>query len=242
MEWSKAKNILIVLLLLLNLSLVLAIFARFMDTGGTIEVYRGVMSILDARGITIGCNIPNTRIEKPNLVYENNRMIDDSIPVLQAQVSTETTEQMDADIRRIMADGGVDLSSYVLDGVMPGVVPGDNNVNYLLSYEGELVFDSWVNLLVDESGAIRTVRGNYRTVKGFSDKEQTAVLPVYLVLLKQYMTPGPAISEIHLGFMSQSGSGEDAFKESEEGAVWRIRQEDGTTRFFEALYGDEIVE
>ena len=243
MEWAKAKNILIILLLTLNVLLGSVSLARYFENQGVSDVYQGVMSILGTRDITISCEIPDNQIESAYIIYESNRTqtLESNKPEHHDSLDMNTAEQIDTDIKKIMDANGIDLSAYILDNLTTDDVTGTTTAQYLLSYQGELVFDSWVHVKISSDGAVQDIRGTYRTVKGFAENGRKEVLPAYLVLLKNYTDSGTVIQKIDLGFIGREHEA-SAFKETEEGAVWRVRQEDGTTRFFEALYGDELVE
>ena len=261
MEWGKAKSTLIILLALLNAVLLTANLGRVLDKRSVTEVYQGTMEILESRGIVVECEMPKERDKSAHLIYElnNSYRMSDPLPgersnVGHAAVALPDAKRWDAEIRRMTAGSNIDLSTFVLDRIelsnggavsgssgAAGDDGGDVVVRYLLSYQGELIFDSGIDFIVAPDGSIAQVVGNYRSVKGFSDNKPTEVLPAHLVLLKNYPDAGSVIARIDLGFMSQSASDDSVYRESEEGAVWRIRQADGTTRFFEALYGDEIV-
>jgi hypothetical protein len=113
-------------------------------------------------------------------------------------------------------------------------------LQYILNYQGKLVFDSVFLVRVSPSGGISEITANCRGIRGVSEDKSMPVIPAYQVILKNYPGPDQTIRAVEIGFMGQNSGQESAFIESEEGAVWRVRLDDGSARFFEAAYGDEI--
>jgi hypothetical protein len=147
--------------------------------------------------------------------------------------------RMDEAVRRALAQKGMDLSAFVTDAIV-SEADGGVTAQYILAYQDQLVFDSGFEVRVAPSGGIAEITANCRGIRGVSDNKSMRVIPAYQVILKNYRGPDQVIRAIEIGFMGQNSDQENLFIESEEGAVWRVRLEDGTTRFFEAAYGDEI--
>ena len=58
MDWAKAKNILIMLLLALNFLLAATIINRAIGGGADRALYKNVVQILNSRGVIINCGFP----------------------------------------------------------------------------------------------------------------------------------------------------------------------------------------
>jgi hypothetical protein len=233
--------------------------------GGGVDraLYDTIMRILDDRGVTVLCDLPGNVNSSEILIYgDGARFVEGCARTLDVSASarvemlsreslrytnlrpeealaTTSVGALDTAVRRELATKGIDLSDFATDYATKG---GDGNFffQYVLDYKGKLVFDSSVSVMVNQSGGITELTINYREIKAAARDKLMKVMPVYQVILKNYYESGDAISQVNIGFMGQNTSRENPFIESEEGAVWRMRLDDGTERFFEAAYGDEI--
>ena len=145
---------------------------------------------------------------------------------------------LDAAVRRILADWGIDIAGFATDYAAQQN-SGGYLLQYILVFEGNKVFDSRFIVEVDAFGGITGILINYRDIKAVSPDKEMDISPAYQILLKNYYSDA-VISSIDIGFMGQNTMRDNPFIESEEGAVWRVRLDDGSERFFEAAYGDEI--
>ena len=265
MDWARAKNILIILLFALNLTLTTAIINRAIGGGADRELYASVTRILTDRGIVMKCEYPKQITSSELLIYgdgarfvENcarafNRHIRDAgwVEMIGREslrytnsrpdenLNTSSITALDDSIRQTLGEWGVDISSFTTDYA---TISSDGSFyfQYILDYKGKLVFDSNVNVTVNTDGGIVEISLSYREIKSASIDKLMKVIPAYQVLLKNLYESGSVIDSINIGFMGQNTARDNPFIESEEGAVWRVRLEDGSERFFEAAYGDEI--
>ena len=269
MEWSKAKSMLIALFLILNIVLAVSILSRTFSSGSNKEMMIDVLQIMNARGVSLQCEIPTEISESRLLICEdNNSFFEPVVSKIQSKNTTnpnyydveivdsnglndfhcrflnsitpitmETIEKTDLEVRLALLEEGIDLVNFVRD-IDAWDEFGNLKIHYIMIYDDALIFDNEIIVLLSGDGRILEIIGNYREIKKFSDSEPMKVIPPYQILLKHYNESEQVIQRIELGFMDQSK--ESHFVESEEGAVWRIRLEDGTERFFEATYGEEI--
>ncbi|MCL2057921.1 MAG: two-component system regulatory protein YycI [Oscillospiraceae bacterium] len=265
MDWARAKNILIILLFALNLTLAATIVSRVLGGGADRELYSSVTRILNDRGVVMQCDYPKQITSSELLIYgDGARFVEQCARALSGGgmgsawvemlgresliytnmhpnegLNTSTISALDTAIRRELGERGVDLAGFTTDYATRG---GDGNYffQYILDYKGKLVFDSIVNVTVNADGGITEISLSYREIKSASIDKLMKVIPAYQVLLKNYYDNGSVVASINIGFMGQNTARENPFIESEEGAVWRVRLDDGTERFFEATYGDEI--
>ena len=265
MDWARAKNILIILLFALNLTLTATIVSGAIGGNADRELYNSVTHILNDRGIIMQCDYPKQITSSELLIYGdgarfvehcakafNNRAISaarvemlgrESLRFTNARpdenLDTGSITALDTAIRGAFEEWGVDISGFTTDYATRG---GDGSFfyQYILDYKGKLVFDSNVNVTVNEDGGISEITLSYREIKSASLDKLMKVMPAYQVLLKNYHESGDIIVSINIGFMGQNTARDNPYKESDEGAVWRVRLEDGSERFFEAAYGDEI--
>ena len=269
MEWSKAKSMLIALFLILNIVLAASILNRAFDNRSDKEMMSDVLQIIENRGVSLHCSIPTNIAESKLLVCEDNdtffnaaldmiqqeishNMRNDTASVVEVsglndfhyrfeeqpeRITMISIDETDSELRAALKVRGIDLSAFEKDFEMWDE-HGNLKIRYVMRFNDSLIFDNEIVIFLNGNGQILEIIGNYREIKSFSENDPMKVIPPYQILLKHYYKPDQVISKIELGFMDQSK--ESHFIESEEGAVWRIRLEDGTERFFEATYGDEI--
>ena len=264
MDWAKAKNILILLLLALNTLLAALLIIRY--TGGTDgKLYANVANILLERGITLKCEFPKKITDSGLLKYgDGARYVENCAKILfnnggeaariemlgresvryenagpGENLNTTTSQTLDSDIRRTFTEWGIDLSGFITDYTAE-TGGGGHYFNYIYVYGGKPVFDNNISVAVNKDGGITEATVSYREIKSASGDSLMKVVPAYQVILKNYYESGDVIASIDIGFMGQNTARDNPFVESEEGAVWRVKLEDGSERFFEATYGDEI--
>ena len=266
MDWARAKNILIVLLLVLNATLTAVIVDRM--TGGDADraFYASVTRILDDRGVAMHCDFPRQVTDSGLLMYgDGAKFVENCARALSnngnntariemagreslrytneladENLSTASISALDTAIRRKFAEWNIDMSVFITDATIIDA-GGNYYYHYILDYQGNPVFDSNISVAVDKEGSVREISINYREIKSASAEKLMKVIPAYQVVLKNFYDAGAAITSINIGFMGQNTARDNPFIESEEGAVWRVKLDDGTERFFEATYGDEII-
>ena len=266
MDWVRAKSILIAMLLALNLFMAGYLINRELGDSADRAFYTNVTGILEGRGVSVNCKFPKSVTASGLLIYgDGARFVEGCAAALNASgaagdiampgreslhytnshpdegLNTGSHANLDADVRKTLRDMGIDISRFKTDNILAAEdSSGGYFLQYILEYDGKLVFDSNVKAYVTPEGGISELTINYREIKAAPDDKHMKVVPAYQVILKNYHNSGDAISSISIGFMGQNTARENPFMESEEGAVWRVRLEDGTERFFEAAYGDEI--
>jgi regulatory protein YycI of two-component signal transduction system YycFG len=260
LDWARAKNILIILLFVLNMLLTGTIVSRAIGGGADRELYASVMRVLEERNIEIKCSFPKQITSSALLVYgDGTRFVEACAAALSSYgmvemlgkeslrytnfqpaeaLNTSSEAALDAAIRRVLGEKGVNLSSFTMDYTTKSG-NGDYFYQYILEYKGKLVFDSNINVSVTPEGGIEEITINYREITNATKDKLMKVMPAYQVILKNFNESGDVIKSINIGFMGQN-TRENFFRESDEGAVWRLRLEDGSERFFEAVYGEEI--
>ncbi|HHW31833.1 MAG TPA: hypothetical protein GXX20_09215 [Clostridiaceae bacterium] len=71
MDWPKAKNILIIVLLILNFVLLLIIGFYKIDAGESKETLNSIKKILENRNVIINCTVPVYNKNIPYIIFEN---------------------------------------------------------------------------------------------------------------------------------------------------------------------------
>lgn len=74
MDWSRAKTILIIIFLLLNMYLLMGISISRLDRGVTVEAMNNTRTILNNKSIVLPQEIPEYTSKIPSLVYENHKL------------------------------------------------------------------------------------------------------------------------------------------------------------------------
>ena len=268
MDWAKSKTIMIVMLLALNLFMAGFLINRELGDSADNAFYANVTDILNGRGVTLNCKFPKKINDSGLLIYgDGARFAANCAKALDGRGDAEvemtgreslryhnpnpdenlnvsSIPALDAAVRKLMRETGIDLANFKLDYSSENsreYAVGDGYfLQYVLEYDGNLVFDSNVNVTVTRGGGISSIHINYREIKSALGEKHMKVVPAYQVILKNYHNGGDVIASINLGFMGQNTARDNPYVESEEGAVWRVRLIDGSERFFEATYGDEI--
>ena len=267
MDWARAKNILIAVLLVLNVFLTSAIIARLTGGGADRELYSGVDRILSDRGITMLCEFPKNIKDSGQLMYgDGARYVENcakalngsgaktsSVEILGREslryvnpspgegLNTESLPALDDSIRKIFSEWGVDLTRYVTD-CMESANGGGFYYRYILKINERLIFDSNIQVYIDMDGGVTDIAMSYREIKPDPLETLISVIPAYQVIIRNYYVSGTAIASIDLGYLGRNTARENPFIESEEGAVWRVILDDGSERFFEAAYGEEVLQ
>ncbi|NJD01679.1 MAG: hypothetical protein FIA99_03555 [Ruminiclostridium sp.] len=71
MEWARAKNIIIILFIVLNVFLLSRIILEYGNQGISKEAVMNMGKILDSRGVVVECEIPRYDRDTPRLRFEN---------------------------------------------------------------------------------------------------------------------------------------------------------------------------
>jgi hypothetical protein len=264
MDWAKAKNILILMLLALNL-LLAAILINRMAGGADRALYTSVTNIMCDRGVSVDCEFPKKITDSSLLIYgDGARYVENCAKILVINggsaariemlgreslkyfnpdpyeaLSVVSATALDTALRKMFTEWGISLTGFITD-FSAKTEDGGYYFKYIFAYAGNLVFDNNIDVTVNKDGGISGVTINYREIKSASNDNLMKVIPAYQVILKNYYVSGDVITSINIGFMGQNTARDNPFVESEEGAVWRVKLDDGSERFFEATYGDEI--
>ncbi|MCL2165095.1 MAG: hypothetical protein FWH55_12080 [Oscillospiraceae bacterium] len=174
----------------------------------------------------------NSPLDEPGSVREGG--------ALQVGFDIEDDENLDATARAMFWQAGIDMSEFIIDKILYDI-SGGKIIKYIRKYEGELIFDSNIKVFFNPAGDIYSIHVNSRGVRGFSEEVKMQMIPAYQVVLRNAFQEGQVIRAIDVGYLGQEGEQDGAFTESMEGAVWRIKLDDGNDRYFEGVYGNEII-
>jgi len=97
MDWSKAKNILILMFIILNIFLSVYLATYIKNLGESSQAVTAVINILKKNGVTIdpACRIPEYKKDTPMLIFENSGI--DRIKVIEKLFGKDYIDSLDPD-------------------------------------------------------------------------------------------------------------------------------------------------
>ena len=249
MDWSKAKNILILIFIVLNVFLLAYSGIYTKNSNISKEALISTLNVLKKNGIVIDpmCNIPayNKKIPMLMLESENNLTLtenssfsyNDSNPA--KYIDINNIKSIEKHSRDYLATLDKKISNFILDKYVKNP---DETVTLVFTekYKGFLVFDNKISVNVSKNG-IENIASNIKKIKGFT-KTPSVIMPAHQVLLKNfYNKKNMTIKSIDIGFKG-FGSGEDEqeSREAFQGPAWRITTDDEREIFLKAYDGEEI--
>jgi len=270
MDWGRAKSILIIMLLALNIFLLANIF--LISAG---DAFRGqdvsaASRILEKRGVGLKCRIPasansvgklffkETAVNRPavfkrlfgsaqnppsftspgakiadgsktlNFEGDNSFTFEDKHPSVDINLAGPGGNG--ENIKKLLAEMRLPVSSFYLDGTTNNP---DGTVTCVLyeKYGGYAVFDNYA-VVTALDGRLASLKWHYKKPENIVPGARK-IISASQILLKNYIAGDKAvITSIDLGFMEYKL--ERDTKELYGLPVWRIRTEDGKTRYFKA--------
>lgn len=276
MDWKRAKNILLITFIILNMCLSVILYNTYKVEEVSDDTIRNTRKILELNNVRIECPIPNEIVEDHMLQYEEQELnrneilkwlfgstyenirigryvngskvlefktpyyfiYKDSNPGIDISKITNR-DSADAFVKSFFKGACVPLDTeFVIDGHYPALKEGDSiKIMYKGIYEGHSVFDNYVNVEIDKSGAL-TVEYSYKRPLNITPTKQN-VSPAFEVLInKMTNQPGIDIIQVDIGFKGYT-SVEDT-KTLYEGLAWRVVTSSGDEFYFNARNGEPI--
>jgi regulatory protein YycI of two-component signal transduction system YycFG len=272
MDWSRAKSILILVFFILNIFLLICIGMYRSDQGASNTV-SAALEVLKQRGVSVSTGIPEYRGNARVLVYGDGRddmlLLKEKLQasaekagIRQASLEITLTngcvleyKNMDPADKVDLSDEnsvkkyitgfirklGIDMSSYLLDYYS---LVSDDTVElvFIEKYKDFMVYGNKLTARAGTAG-ITYLKYEHRKIERFSSEETKLVMPVHLVLLKNFDDSRKAeIVKIDLGFEGAAAIDQE-MKASSEGPVWRIIWKEGNKTFesyFQAVDGRKM--
>jgi regulatory protein YycI of two-component signal transduction system YycFG len=238
MEWSKAKSILILVFIILNIFLFtyLNIYIKSGDVSK--EVINTTFNILKDNGVNIDPDfkIPKYGNKIPMLILENESNIDFNESHL---FDPDNIKNIEKTLKKYLLTHSIKTLDLVLDEYKKN---SDETFIFVFieKYKDFFLYDNKIILNILEGGK-NNIKSSIKKVKGFT-KTPSEIMPAHQVLLKYfYNKKGVTIRSIDIGFKG-FGIGEHDLenKETFQGPAWRIVIDDGRKIFLNAYNGEEI--
>ncbi|GIQ70463.1 hypothetical protein DUZ99_09790 [Xylanibacillus composti] len=236
MEWGRAKTILILAFLILNLLLGYQLWAQQLDIFGEVDETASVVTeteqLLASRGIQLDTSIPK---ETPRANEITVRFLIQADPMGRTMISPP--------IRGLDLFGRTDWQStlsnyidhvqeYIPDPIMsrPGVLVLDQ------VHEGIPLFE--VNLsLYDGGGQIESYSQSYVEIESTITEKEQKILPAYRAvefLAENYLQRGSVITDVRLGYHGQSYNSDIQYMAPK----WRVALDNGSIYYIHAINGE----
>jgi len=254
-DWSKAKNILILIFIVLNVFLLAYLGVYTKSSNISKEAVTSTLNVLKKNGIVIDpmCVMPKYNKKTPMLVLEseNNLVFSEDSSTDFGNLNQNKNIDADKNIdlnsikniekysRDYLATLGIKISNFILDEYAKNSNETVTLV-FIEKYKGFFVYDNKISVNISENG-IKNITLNIKKIKGFT-KTPSVNMPAHQVLLKYfYSKKDITIKSIDIGFKGfDGGDDEQESKETFQGPAWRITTDDGRKIFLKAYNGEEI--
>ncbi len=248
MDWSRAKNILILIFIVLNVFLLVYLGIYTKSSNVSKEAVISTLNILKKNGIVIApmCEIPKYNKKTPMLMLESENSLvfsEDSSTDFgnlnqNKNIDLNSIKNVEKYSRDYLVNQGIKISNFMLDKYIKNL---DETVTlvFIEKYKGFLIFDNKISVNISENG-IQNITSNVKKIKGFT-KTPSVIMPAHQVLLKNfYSKKDIIIKSIDIGFKGfDGGDDEQESKEAFQGPAWRITTDEGKEIFLKAYDGEE---
>ncbi len=234
MEWGRAKTILIVSFLVLNLVLAYQLWinnAQMDLEQGTAEMEEEVLALLELHHIQLKTKIPE---DTPRLKEITVKFVKQMQPEEQIELKQPVTDNVilnKADLKDVLVTQIYRANDYQLDKLLSQ--SDFYTMNQL--YEGLPMFE--VNLhLFYEHNKIKAYSQSYVEVEASEQSQEQRVLSAYMAmgsLAENYMSEGSTIEEIRLGYHGQIYNSETQVL----APFWRVALGNGDIYYVHAITG-----
>jgi regulatory protein YycI of two-component signal transduction system YycFG len=263
MDWSRTKNILILVFVVLNIFLGINLGSYVSAANISKSKIVSTIKILKNNNVNLQCSINSFSGNDIMLTYEDsdfnmdkvkgilkgkhkqaNINISDNILTFTDNnpieiVNTSSKEKVDKAIRQFINNLGIPVKEFVIDEYTEDKKQNMVKVVYRQVYKKHLVFDNYVNVTI-VNNTVKSMEISYfeplRTIG-----RDTQVTPAYKILLDNFSyEKNETITSIDIGF---KGSGGEEDRQPMESLVWRIKvikSGNSYERYFRALNGEEI--
>jgi regulatory protein YycI of two-component signal transduction system YycFG len=251
MNWSKAKNILIIAFLLVNiyLSYLLINMSKPTEEGITNDYKRMVVELLNEHNITLATNIPSTDNNIPEITvkYEIYNPSDERYSKFNIQeqnkslyYESESTDKVYRNLNIQMAEK-ISLEFINQNGFNNKDIKlwsiTFNEGKYVVEYKqqyNDMTFDEgFMKIRIDETGVVSFER-RWLVVEGAKDNTQKIIEPYKALMLSMDKLPksGMKITEIVLTYKLINDAIDTPWYNIDHGTLspyWIIRFEDNTS-------------
>ncbi|MBP5427227.1 MAG: two-component system regulatory protein YycI [Clostridiales bacterium] len=259
MEWSKAKNILILIYVMVNIFLSMVLGTLYMKRRISEDTLNNTIIALKNRGVLVNCKLSRYNKETGTLSYEKftidrkrvlDKIMGKSVIEGQNEYKTKNKEIIFLDDNKLVykdytwhrgRDYENDVIRYANSVLQKCNIEFEgeiderdvNRVTIYEKYEGFCVFGNYVKIDID--GDTVSMEISYRKVRAIDTKKRK-IMPIHQVLLKNIVNmEGEIITDIKFGF--RESILEDNIKELDDIPVWRVRFNNRDDIFYKAYTG-----
>jgi regulatory protein YycI of two-component signal transduction system YycFG len=235
MEWGRAKTILILSFLVLNLVLAYQLWMNNIQMKGyefeSAEIAGEIQELLANNNIQLKTDVPEAtpRLKEITVRFERQMQQDEKVEL--KQPVTDNVILNKADIKDVLATQIFKANDYQLDSLHSK--PGLYQLNQ--AYEDLPMFE--VNLfLFYEREEIKAYSQSYVEVEDSPDAQEQRVLSAYVAigsLAENYLIKGSSIKDIQLGYHGQIYNSETQVL----APFWRVAMENGDIYYVHAITG-----
>ena len=215
MNWFRAKNIILLLMIALNIFLLTYIIAYANSWGVSNETIQTAEKILSGRGINLECEIPTYCSDTQRLKYgksENKKSFTYDVHI----------DAKEKAIRKFLNSKGIVNSSYILDGTSNNQ-NGSIVFNFIQKYKGFPVFDSYIKVTLTNKDQV-FLELSRKQIKGFSVDKTGDIAAAYQILLGNFDgSRQVTIADIDIGYKDTDIQERDNIEYMEQPPVWRIK-------------------
>jgi len=257
MDWSKAKSVLILVFIILNIFLAYNIMLLYNDEGISAHIIENVENILMDNGVELKCQIPVNvdgsvygidETYKGVVVLADELIIDGIIPRIEYKGQKEEVEiiyeklpedlvgeniDYAKEVRRILKKIKLPMDELFLDRQLIPERKGRIELKYVEKKDNMLFFDNVLNIIIENGKMYMKI--TYKKYKHLSNSNSN-VVPAYQILLRNFHKDKKVfIESIDIGvkFCDVDRNYTGPF------TVWRIKMDDGD-KFFIVSTGDNV--
>lgn len=234
LEWGRAKTILIMAFVILNLLLVFQLSENTQDItvqNVDMEAFSDeVRALMQNKKIAIQADMPAVSgpLQQITVTYENGGVLLNKQPLskpIEAEVPLNSTEFYN---RLQMRVSGLEMSEYQYDEQMTN----KNIIVYHQLYEGLPMFE--VNLrLYRENGNVVAVSRDRVTIESMGEQKLISSYTAVSTLVENYLPDGAVVEQVQLGYHGQLYNSEKQFLTP----FWRVILADQSKYYVHAING-----
>lgn len=235
MDWGRAKTILILSFLALNLVLVYQLWMNRTQMEEAeidqAEIAEEIRQLLSSHNIQLKVDVPELAPRLKEITVRFLIQTDPQHPIELEQPVTDNVILNKAGITDVLAEQIRQANAYDLDTLISK--PGEYVLNQL--YEGLPMFEVNLNLYYDQN-EIHRYSQSFVEVEKSSESDEQKVLPAMMAignLAENYLPDGTIITHISLGYHGQIYNSETQVL----APFWRVATESGDIYYIHAITG-----
>ena len=262
LNWSQAKNIIIVLYVMLNIFLSVVLGLAYSRDKIPDETINNTIIALKNRGVLVKCKLSRYNKETGTLSYEKYEF--DRQQILSNVMDMSFTKGVDvyknngkeidfvSGNRLIYKDNRFNVYKMKygdiikrIDNIMKdmGIVfktrfieKSKDSIVIYEKYNGFYVFGNYAKVDINTNEFILEI--NYKKIETINTKKRD-IMPIHQVLLKNLVNmQGEIVSDVSFGF--KESMLDDNVKQLDDTPAWRVKFSDGKELFYKAYTGKQL--